>query len=91
MRRTGETTKTIDKAIQVLFNTGAIKIPYTLNVEENCTWELEQIIVDPATRMIDGSILNIQRHLLDKIIQRLYLEHGKNSFIILENIIRVKK
>lgn len=89
-RRDGNTTRTIDHAIQILFKVGAIKIPTTIREEEGCSWYEDQLIFDPACTCEDASIANIQKELSTKIKRRLELEHKNIKFDFYSNIIRLK-
>lgn len=90
-RQDGNTTRTIDHAIQMLFNKGSIKIPTTLREEERRSWYGEQLIYDPACTFADVSISGIQKDLLYRVKRRLEIEHKYVKFEFNGSIIRIKQ
>jgi hypothetical protein len=75
-RRTGRTTRVIDKAIQTFFEEGQIIVPYSTTDTKG--FKKAQIITDPDLERVGETV---QRHLLGKIIRRLTMEHRRDSFI----------
>lgn len=81
-RRSGETTRIINDAVEVFFTKGKIVVPYMTTKQSQLQGykvDEDQIIID-----IDGDVEttdSMQRHLLGKIMRRIALEHGNNSFV----------
>lgn len=88
MRRTGKTTRSVDKAIQKLFRYGEITVPSKGQIDSGTLdvgIEEGTIIVDPD--WMDGD--RVQDHLRSRILRRLQEEHKpdieiSNSRIILK-------
>lgn len=78
MRKTGKTTRLVDKAIQSLFTNGEICIP---NSKDSA-----RLIEVNGEVFTDGS----QRNFREIVINRLLLEH-KGQFIVDGSIIRLIK
>ena len=81
MRRSGKTTRKVDKAIQVLFTEGGIFIPsYTYLIKDNYD---DYVKIDLAL-IIDPDWLNnhnAQENLKFLILRRLKTEHSYNNDI----------
>lgn len=76
MRKTGKTTRTIDKAIQLLFENKKIIVPITSYMDADLRgWhrnDVDKIIVDPDFHENPKSV---HRDLLARILRRVYFEH----------------
>jgi len=79
MRRTGETTRNIDKAIQILFKEGFLFIPMTeLDIRdfiEATSWTYFCTVNIMQTPLLAPIGLEFQKELYDKVRLRLELEH----------------
>jgi hypothetical protein len=80
MRRTGDTTRTIDKAIQMLFKYGFIYIQTKSNEEKyfgsgGAIYKEEYYIKDSAADEDGNNFFSVQNNLKDRIIKRLQFEH----------------
>jgi hypothetical protein len=91
IRANGKTTRTVDKAIQVLFKKGAIKVPLTLDNIETISWDTGCLIYDPACKYKKALTSNIQRELCNLIKGRLQNEHRGAKLEICNNIFKIIK
>lgn len=71
-RRTGKTTRIIDKAIQTLFTKGEILVPFTSSFNTLKGFKRGTLILDPIEGDLDSEN---QRNLFARIMDRLEREH----------------
>lgn len=86
MRRNGKTTRTIDAAIQAIFNPkneGRIIVPN--NVQETKGFKPSQIVKDQDWYLSDG----VQNYLRRRIFERLSREHPNVIVAEIGNVIEI--
>tara|TARA_R110000772_G_scaffold125124_3_gene231806 strand:- start:306 stop:593 length:288 start_codon:yes stop_codon:yes gene_type:complete len=95
MRRTGETTRTVDKAVQLLFKHGFIYIQTKSNEEKyfgkHGVYREEYYIVDPHANEKENNFNSLQENLKNRILKRLHIEHQHLDLKVTKEKILIKK
>lgn len=88
MRASGKTTRKVDEAVQKLFVQRLIVIPFYSNLKDKQYYrgrDINTFIIDEDWE----SHSNVQKYLLQKILERLQLEHT-NQYVVEGNKIYLK-
>tara|TARA_R110000796_G_scaffold118353_5_gene232004 strand:+ start:10487 stop:10777 length:291 start_codon:yes stop_codon:yes gene_type:complete len=96
MKRTGGATRTIDKAVQLLFKYGFIYIQTKSNEEKYFgsrgeIYKEEYYIKDPQADERENNFNTIQENLKNRILKRLHIEHQHLDLKVTKKKILIKK